>query len=410
MDKIPRLTAQMQHPNVITDAWATKSPCEQILFEHVLTFFDVLELTALAGANRYFHQMQWPRSAILYDFDSRPLDLESLDSKLERLGERLRSAASEEERCRTAWALTVLLNSCYLGEWGDGGKLARMLASALVIPAPWASMSTACAIAQLLRCSDTTLNNLLAEVGVTEVLVQLVQHTSAPVQQVALKAIAYAANAGICLEVGDSLISRLATDLIPTIISIARWGAYPNQPEAVKAIEALAAGSGDDQLKVVIPDVLEFLVHERAEMKKAAATALVHLMLIGEDFVIKACEHGCLPKLVDGCWRSTGFHQEMLLMCLELITMREACQQMAVQHGILELLFQRLQDGNVMMERDRQRRIFYMLLAVPTDARTAFLQESQRRRASAIRHMTWIARQRGNPNSASAEELLELLG
>ena len=82
---------------------------------------------------------------------------------------------------------------------------------------------------------------------------------------------------------------------------------------------------------------------------------------------------------------------------------------MAVQHGILKLLFQRLQDENVMMDRHRQRRVFDMLLAVPNDARTDFLKESQRRRASTIRHMTRIARQRGNPNSASAEALLELL-
>ena len=95
---------QMQHPNVLTDAWAE------------LTFFDqsplsVLELTALAGANRHFYQKQWPRYSILYDFDSRRLTLEILDSKLIRLGERVLRAASEEDRCRAAWALAVLINS-----------------------------------------------------------------------------------------------------------------------------------------------------------------------------------------------------------------------------------------------------------------------------------------------------------
>ena len=52
-------------------------------------------------------------------------------------------------------------------------------------------------------------------------------------------------------------------------------------------------------------------------MKIAAAAARWRPMYKGEDFVIKACEHGCIPKVVEGCWHSTGFRQEMLLMCLE---------------------------------------------------------------------------------------------
>lgn len=402
---------QMQHPNVVTDAWArTKTPCEQIL-PLVLTFFDhsplsVLELTALAGANRHFNQMHWPRWTILYDLDSPPLDFKSLDSKLERLGdlgERVRSPASEEDRCRAAWALAVLLNSCSIFDWEDSDKLVRLLASGLVAPAPWASMSTASAIAQLVGGCDTKLHNLLAEVGVAAVLVQLVQHTSPLVQQVALKAIAYA---GICPEEGDSLILGIATNAIPTISSIARAACYVNQLEAVRAIKSLAEGSNLDQLKVFIPDVLEFLVHERHEMKEVAATALLALMLDRKDLKIIACEHGCIPKLVDGCWRSTGLCQDYLLTCLHLISIEEACQQMAVQHGILPLLFQLLQDRNIMTDRTRQEQVFHMLLVYSHHARSAFLQESQGCRTSAIRHITWIAEQLAHPNSTSAFQLL----
>jgi len=161
---------QMPRPNVVTDAWpSTKTPCEQIL-SLVLTSFDrsplsVLELTALGGASLHFYQMQWPRFSILFDLESAPLDLESeegLASKLERLGERLRSPAvaraalvegancfrvwAEEDRCRAAWALAVMLRSSDWEELKNRDYLVRFLASGLVAPAPWASMSTAAAM------------------------------------------------------------------------------------------------------------------------------------------------------------------------------------------------------------------------------------------------------------------------
>ena len=69
--------------------------------------------------------------------------------------------------------------------------LVRFLASALVAPAPWA-MSTACAIAHLVGRCHTSSHTLLVEVGVAAELVRLVKHTSALVQQVALKTIAEA--------------------------------------------------------------------------------------------------------------------------------------------------------------------------------------------------------------------------
>ena len=115
-----------------------------------------------------------------------------------------------------------------------------------------------------------------------------------------------------------------------------------------------------DQFKVVIPGVLEFLVHERDEMQEVTAAALVRLMLVGEDFVVKACEHGCIPKLVNICSCDIGFPHE-LLMCLQLIIMTEPCKQMAAQHGILPLLF--LQDGKVMTDRYEQHLVFDMLKA-----------------------------------------------
>ena len=423
---------QMPRPNVVTDAWpSTKTPCEQIL-SLVLTSFDrsplsVLELTALGGASLHFYQMQWPRFSILFDLESAPLDLESeegLASKLERLGERLRSPAvaraalvegancfrvwAEEDRCRAAWALAVMLRSSDWEELKNRDYLVRFLASGLVAPAPWASMSTAAAMWQLVQvCHDGChVHGLLAEVGVGEVLVQLIQHTSIPVQQVALKAIVCA---GEVEHEGGDCLGLSGTNVIPAIISIAQLGCYLNQPVAVEAIGSLALGSDAKHLKVVIPDVLEFLVHERDEMKHVAAQALLRLMFAGDDFVITACQHGCIPKMIDACWRATGLHQYTLLLCLQRMTFGEPHRKMALQHQILPLLFQSLQDWKHMREQHLQRLVLAMLLAYPSHVKDAFLQESPARRTSAICQMTQIALEPGNPNSASAEELLEQL-
>ena len=422
---------QMRHPNVVMDAWpSAKTPCEQIL-SVVLTYSDrsplsVLELTALAGANLHFYQMQWPRCSILFDLESAPLDLESeegLPLKLERLGERLRSpsvaraalvkgaerrrAWAEEDRCRAAWALAVLLHSSDWEELENRDYLVRFLASGLVAPAPWASMSTAAAMLQLVHVSDGChVHSLLAGVGVAEVLVQLIQHTSAPVQQVALKAIIYAAASA---QEGDSL-GLSGTSVVPAIISIAQLGCYVNQLAALEAIAALANGSIAiaDQFKVVIPDVLEFLVHERDEMKEVAACALWNLMDAGQDAVIKASEHGCIPRLIHLSWHAKSSLRDFLLQCLWIITKWETSRRMALQHGILPLLFQSLQGEDFMRGQVNQRLVLDMLLAYPYDARTAFLQEDPGRRTRAVRHMIWIA-QRGAPNPASAKELLKQL-
>ena len=81
---------------------------------------------------------------------------------------------------------------------------------------------------------------------------------------------------------------------------------------------------------------------------------------------------------------------------------------MALQHGILALLFQSLQGEDFMRGQVNQRLVLDMLLAYPYDARTAFLQGDPGRRTRAVRHMIWIA-QRGAPNPASAKELLKQL-
>lgn len=422
----------MSRPNAVTDGWPNmKTPCEQIL-SLVLTSFDrsplsVLELTALAGASLHFYQMQWPRFSILFDLENDSLDLdaeEGLASKLERLGERLRSPAvaraalvegadrfkvwAEEDRCRAAWALAVLLRSSDWEELENRDYLVRFLASGLVAPAPWASMSTAAAMWQLVyvRHEGGHVHGLLEEVGVGEVLVQLIQHTSIPVQQVALKAIACAGEADY---MGGDSLGLAGTNVIPAIISIAQLGCYLNQLVAVEAIGSLALGSDATHLKVVIPDVLEFLVHERDEMKQVAAQALLRLMFAGDDFVINACQHGCIPKMIDVCWRATGPHRYTLLLCLQRMTFSEPQRKMALQHQILPLLFQSLQDWKQMREQDLQRLVLAMLLAFPSHVKDAFLQETLARRTSAVCQMTQIALEPGNPNTASAEELLEQL-
>eukprot|EP00435_Cladocopium_sp_Y103_P061918 s90_g23.t1 len=359
---------QMPRPNVVTDAWpSTKTPCEQIL-SLVLTSFDrsplsVLDLTALAGASLHFYQMQWPRFSILFDLESAPPDLEfeeGLSLKLESLGERLRSPSvaraalvegadrfrvwAKEDRCRAAWALAVVLHSPAWEELENRDYLVRFLASGLVAPAPWASMSTASAMLQLVYvCDVCRVHGLLAEVGVAEVLVQLIQHTSAPVQQVAMQAIVCAGEAE---HEGVDSLGFSSTSVVPAIISITQLGCYVNQLVAVEAIGALANGSIAiaDQFKVVIPYVLGFLVHERDEMKEIAARALSNLMDVGQDSVIKACEHGCIPRLIHLCWHAKSSLRDRLLRCLWVTTKWETSKRMALQHGILPLLFQRLQD------------------------------------------------------------------
>ena len=389
---------------------------------------SVLELTALAGASLHFYQMQWPRFSILFDLEGVVLDLdfeEGLASKLERLGERLRSPAvakaglvagadcfriwAEEDRCRAAWALAVLLHSSDWEELENRDYLVRFLASGLVAPAPWASMSTAAAMRQLLHVSDGSyVHSLLAGVGVAEVLVQLIQHAAAPVQQVALKAIMYAAGSA---QEGEDSLGLSGTSVVPVIISIAQLGCYVNQLAALDTIAAIATGgiAIADQFKVVIPDVLELLVHEHDEMKRVAAYALLRLMLAEDDFVINACQHGCIPKMIDACWRATGLHQHTLLLCLERMTFGEPYRKMALQHQILPLLFQSLQDWKHMREQHLQRLVLAMLLTYPSHVNDAFLQESPGRRTSAICQMAQIALEPGNPNSALAEDLLEQL-
>ena len=435
-DSPPHMGSYISQPDVVTDAWpGTKTSCEEIL-SLVLTSFDrsplsVLELTALAAANLHFYQLQWPRCSILFDFESAPPGVgareDILEWKLESLGFRLhRSTAkgtvlegaasrlrgfrewAEEDRCRAAWALAVLLHAYELEEFINRDYLVRFLAAGLATPAPWASMSTASAMAQLVGGCYSTVHHLLAEVGATELLVQLLQKTSAPVQQMALKAIA---DAGEWANAGDSF-NFSSTNVIPTIISIAQFGCYPNQREAVRAIGCLgtlANGSDANQLKVVIPDVLKFLAHERDEMKQVAAAALVRLLAAGQDFVTQACEHDGIPKLIDVCWRATGYRQHILLVCLELITIRQAFRIIALQHGILPLLFQSLQDWNDTTERHRQRPVLAMLLCYPYQCKTAFLQETQSRRTNAIRQMLQVGLQPGNPNIASVEEVLQQL-
>ena len=415
----------------MTDA-STKTSCEQIL-SLVLTSFDrsplsVLELTALAAANLHFYQLQWPRCSILFDFDSAPPPVagreDILEWKLESLGFRLhrpvtaegavvggasRSRAwAEEDRCRAAWALAVLLHSYELEEFINRDYFVRFLAAGLATPAPWASMSTASAMAQLVGGCYSTVHHLLAEVGATDLLVQLVQKTSAPVQEMALKAIA---DTGEWSTKGDSFHFS-STDVIQTIISIAQSGCYQNQREAVRAIGCLgtlAKASDANQLKVVIPDVLKFLAHEREEMKQVAAGALVRLLTAGQDFVTEACEHGCIPKLIDVCWHATGYRQHVLLVCLELITIREAFRTVALHHGILPLLFESLQDWSDTTERHRQRPVLAMLLCYPYQCKRAFLQETQSRRTNAIHQMLQVGLQPGNPNTASVEEVLQQL-
>ena len=277
--------------------------------------------------------------------------------------------------------------------------LVRFLASALVAPAPWA-MSTACAIAHLVGRCHTSSH--------TAELVRMVKHTSALVQQVALKTIA---EAGIqYMKNMETPTHRIpwprSSRLIWSLQSITSSGCWLNQIEPVRAIESLATGSNADQLKVFIPEVLKFMMNSDAREwsdENCGCCSTMASNVQGRGL----CDQSLWARLhPEGGRRLLAQHR---LSSRDAANVpgghsQETCQQVAVQHGILPLLFQFLQDWKIMMDDMRMRRVIIMLLAYPHQARTAFLQESQDRRTSAINHM--IALQPGNPN---AEELLELL-
>ena len=416
-----RMTAETPKHGGLT----TKSLWTEDIFSVLVASFDisplsVVELTVLAGANSQFHAMQWPRCSMLWRTGCMlkwKKNWETVSSKLEHLGERLRSphvaaraaivgcadrfrAWAEEDRCRAAWAVAAVLSSVKWVDLENRGYIVRLLASGLVATAPWGSMSTASAVLEMVsreRGYSDEVDGLLREVGVGDLLARLVQHPSTSVQRCALEAISHAC------DLGCDPLELSGTDAVPAVISIAQSGCYDSKLAALEAIHWLAESSAD-RLKAAIPVLVQLLGHTSDDLKEAAASALWALMMSRQEtYPIEACEHGCVPKLID-LLRRDKCQRQTILFCLERVTMPPAIRHMALQAGVLPLLFRSLQD-----ERDKilQECILGMLLSYSSHVSQALVQQDAAERKSNIRQLVAISRAGSSENCTCARQLLE---
>lgn len=398
---------------------------EQIL-SFALTSLDVsslsvVELTFLAGTNVYFYQMQWPRSSVLWHDRKCQLDWDetedSILSKLEELGERLENLRSpaialgadhvrawaEEDRCRATWAIAALLSKVTwenlesAGDREDLDALVRLLGSNLVVPAPWASLATARALAGLVsyeRGSNVKVHELLAEEGVGDLLLQLLQHSSPQVQEAALRAIS-----GV--EGGYSL--GLPKGTISAVVSIigSEWDREQLLSEALLAVGYLAEGKEDHAgVKRAIPRVVKLLGHQCDGIKCMAVQALRDLIgWRGDDLTREACKHGCVPKLID-CWWNGDVDHWQALECFASVTKIPDLRLIALRNGILPILFQSLEECKPRRDSFELEEILDMLLAYKIHVPQALLQETAARRTAALRQLIKVAVSPRGPRAA----------
>ena len=325
------------------------------------------ELARLATCNVRLYLMQWPRFSILWDPDGN-LDLEEEDVLLylaectKRLHGCGRPPAmvtdhrgwAQEDRCRAAWAVAANLSSI---EW-EGlesrlnksareslPELVSKLVQGLVEPSPWACMSTAAAILELVSTERGCLEGekiekILNEFGIGKLLAELLQHTSTNVQHVALLAVSRAK--------GGHWLGLLSTNAVPAIISIVQSPCLVNKKEALLALDYLAEDSSHPEvgrLKVVIADVVNLLQHERSDIKFMALQTMWSLVQAGDDFAIETCKHGCVPKLIELGWNGEcDVSRKNAIECLESLSQTASIRPIALEHGILPLLLHSLRE------------------------------------------------------------------
>ena len=387
---------------------------EQILSLVVHSFdaspLSVVELTVLASTNVHYYQMEWPRRSFLWGGHCQLRLEQNVMSKLECLGERLRRPVvaraaqtlvkgaaglctwAAEDRCRAAWAVAAMLSSVPQGSAKLGNKeyMLRFLASGLVSPAPCGVLSTAAAVFSLASVSPPETLGLLKEAGVGNLLAQFVEHESACVQKVALETITYAGGH----ELG------FPSSSIPTVISIAASGCYNNQLAALEAIDILTDDREEttrDSLKGAIPTVVK-LLHGSKEIKQVAAWALNGLVNAVDDdrFAIEACKLGCVPTLIDN-WVESNYSWDATYGCLERISMGDGVRNIALQHGILPVLFQSLAQG-----QDVSYLLAYYRMHVPH----ALMRETAAQRQAVVYQLTAM---KGSISRTDRRQLLELL-
>lgn len=149
---------------------------------------------------------------------------------------------------------------------------------------------------------------------------------------------------------------------------------------------------------------MQLLGHTSDDLKEAAASALWALMMSRQEtYPIEACEHGCVPKLID-LLRRDKCQRQTILFCLERVTMPPAIRHMALQAGVLPLLFRSLQD-----EKDKilQECILGMLLSYSSHVSQTLVQQDEAERKSNIRQLVAISRAGSSENCTCARQLLE---
>eukprot|EP00438_Fugacium_kawagutii_P023212 Skav215681 [mRNA] locus=scaffold278:179450:180640:- [translate_table: standard] len=338
---------------------------------------SVDELSVLATANVRLYLMQWPRSSILWDdvWGEGEKTLEYLSKLTDRLHGRGKHPAmvsdhgawAEEDRCRAAWAIAVVLSGVC---WGDLGRklesgerfaqqllnLMNHLSRALVKRAPWASMSTAAAILQLVPGAQ---HGGLNGVGIGNLLAELLEHTTT--KSLALQAVSLA------VAEGRDWLGLLSTSAVNTIISLVQSRCLDtlDTVHALQAIENLSENSSpeDCRLKVVIPDVVNLLQNANLCIRDAALFALWSLVKAGhgDDFAIETCRHGGVPTLIElGRNQGTTF---LVLGCLERLSQVASIRPVAIQHGILPLLRHSLVGLNLPGDELQQHFILQALLS-----------------------------------------------
>ena len=192
------------------------------------------------------------------------------------------------------------------------------------------------------------------------------------------------------------------------MVSIAQVGCYANKLAALEAIGYLAENS-PDQMQDVIPVLVNLLSHSCDAMKDSAAGTLWSVMMSREDYPRAACEHGCIPKLLDNlrrrkyvAYKFNFSNVQMLFYALEKVSEVTACHHVALQHGIVPLMLELLHNKITCEDQDCALNI----LECFTPYLLKTLARSDQRHAT-IRLLVSIAREGFCSTAVSARRLLE---
>ncbi|CAE7387704.1 unnamed protein product [Symbiodinium natans] len=394
-------------------------------FEDVAAPLTIVDLARLAVTNRHFRAKPWPRLAIPWRQAACRLRVpkEELMPLLDRLGGRLwgpvrvRAAATavgsadfsrlvawaEEDAHRAAWILTAVLS----GWWKDidgHSHTVRSLASALtaqVRSGHFVPLSTACLVSAMIRRGDEATEEVdatLSQAGIADVLLRLLQDGPVIAQRVALEAICTSC------EWGCDPLSFIPNGAVPVVVSIAQAGCSENMLAALRVLGKFGEGEAEFP-EVVFPLLVDLLAHESDDVKEEATSALWFIVHNRESYARQACEHGCLPSLLAQL-RNPKILLQHPLFCLEAVLKLASMRPVAVKLGLIELLFQSLEE-----EEDgfHLEVILELLETCAAYVPQALQQLTRVRRTSTVRRIVAIARMPERSHGAEARKLLQLL-